>query len=41
MPVLWKRCQSMSSVTLSLKTIINELDLLKKVAIIQQHVWKI
>ena len=36
-----KKCQLMKSETLSLKTVINELDFLKKtVVIIQWNVWK-
>ena len=38
MPALWKRWQSISLETLSLKDITNELDFLKKRAIMQ---WKI
>ena len=40
MTVLWKRWQSMNTETLSLKTIINELDLLKKAVIVQWNIWK-
>ena len=34
------KCQSMNSEILSLKTIMNELDLLKRKVIIQWKVWK-
>ena len=35
-----KKCQSMKSENVSLKTIINELNFLKKAVIIQWNVWK-
>ena len=37
MPELWKRCQSLKSETLSLKTTINKFDFLRKIAIIQKN----
>ena len=39
-PALQKWCQSMKSETLSLKTIINELNFLRKAVAIQWNVWK-
>ena len=39
-PALQKWCQSMKSETLSLKTIINELNFLRKTVAIQWNVWK-
>ena len=40
MPELQKRCMSMKSKTLSLKTIIKELDFLRETVIIQWNAWK-
>ena len=40
MPKLQKRCQSLKSETLSLRTAINELDFLKKAVIIPWNSWQ-
>ena len=40
MPELYKRPQSMKSETLSLKTIIKELDFVTKIIIVQWKTWK-
>ena len=40
MPAVWKKWQSMNSEAFSLKTTVNQLDLLKKAVITQSNIWK-